>query len=315
MPNSSIPAITKLPQRRRFSWGAATLAAAVLIGLVSTFFALRGAHGALAGWGISSGAMTPIPSVTGTTQPGPITMTVLNTNVSATDPRLYILANIRFTTCLRDPGATGDMGAPPQTIIMTIVYQQSNFATAYVHMTCRSGSQPIAIIALDQFGGFWNFDYGTIANDPAGTQSFAPPLLVVPMENYSSSMDVFSSPDAQTSSFNLMYWVANNRGYLIAQYSHSAAKPADATPIMVNGRSGWVTQADGFVTVTEPLSDGSTIFFSGTGSLYDGEQRGITALENLSYLGFVTLSQSRSAPATPTPRPGQQPTYWGVAIK
>jgi hypothetical protein len=183
--------------------------------------------------------------------------------------------------CVTEPAVSIET----QSVTVTWVYQQPNFGLAFIRAVCSNQTSPFAIMNMERDAhGDWTMG-STVTPSFGSQQGGMPPGVTLPQDSYYIEVDSVSSSATGGPSMVIGYWVSPTRAYIMTHYSESATRPSGATPLTVNGRAGWVTRSNDMVTVTEPLADGTTIFFSGTGSMAEIESMAQAALAH----ALVTL--------------------------
>jgi hypothetical protein len=92
---------------------------------------------------------------------------------------------------------------------------------------------------------------------------------------------------------------SSTRIFVTGRYMGSATRPDGAESVKIGGRSGWQVTDRDFVTVTAPLADGWTFYFSGTADA--------TTMRNLASASLSHLDTLLPKPL-PTPADYPQPT-------
>jgi hypothetical protein len=92
---------------------------------------------------------------------------------------------------------------------------------------------------------------------------------------------------------------SSSRLFISGRFAGSATRPAGAEAVSVGGRSGWQVRDHDIVSVTVPLADGWTFFFSGTADALTMRQLASASLAHLDTLLPKPL---------PTPTNYSQPT-------
>lgn len=174
-------------------------------------------------------------------------------------------------------GMTLDLCHPvtARSVTITWLAASADFGVVWVVADCRNDTddpRPVRALFLvhndAQTGpgcNHWTADNaGYITKPPAdaipaGIQAEIPPWLSLPADTYLEMPTGTSSHPLS----NIISWLAVARVYITGRFEGRATAPAGATPVTVAGQPGWSVAEHGMATVTVPLADESSFFFSG----------------------------------------------------
>jgi len=183
-------------------------------------------------------------------------------------------------------------GAHPHTASVVWLFTSQEYGIVRIYVTCARQPRPYSVFLLEfeKEGGYWiitrsdivdNLDTASspTASAPSSTSSI-PAWLDLPPDTYSevNFRGSFRDPLPRT---RVIAWYSSSRTYALGHVANQVTRPADATTVRVNGDMGWATQANGYVTITIPLTDGTTVFFSGDGLLEQVEPLAASALAHI----------------------------------
>lgn len=165
--------------------------------------------------------------------------------------------------------------ASPTTTTLTWLVAGPTYGVVLAHATCSQdgGDTHVGIaimpLALDKrvqpSCPAWDIEGGLFGERlPAGAKLGPnayqiPSWLPLPQDSYEPEP---MSGDIMPSSLLLLE--SNRRIFVTGRYAGSATRPTVAETVSIGGRSGWQVTDHDVVTVTVPLADGWTFFFSGT---------------------------------------------------
>ena len=266
-------------RRRPPTWVAVVAAAVTLIGVIGSLFAIHGGAQVSDGRPPSSRSFPP---------PTYMTWSPAAADGSVT-PQQALARGLRMTPCLRDPGATLQRGAPPKTTAITWLFARPDYGIVNIQVTCQTQARPVYLWLLAMArdaAGRWGIESGSHFRNqnPLQTDKHAVPVwLKLPSDSYDREnvLGPYSMSSGGQAFAAVVAWLSQTRMYFLGHVSTSEPRPDGAIKLSVNGRAGWEVQQGGMVTVTLPLADGSTAFFSGTDSLSEIEALAPVALAHL----------------------------------
>ncbi|HEX9037798.1 MAG TPA: hypothetical protein VF808_12505 [Ktedonobacterales bacterium] len=283
--------------RRPRAWVAVVATAVVFLGFIGSLFALHG--GAL----LPGGLWKPTPWLS---VPPPQYIIWQPGAADSVSPQQYFDTGARLTPCMHDPGATAHRGAPPKATAVTWLFSRPNYGIVNIQVTCSRQARPIWLW-LQAFGsdaaGRWQEQGGRIYpnQNPFHSEADAVPAwLPLPSGAYDreEALAPYVATPGEPPTASLVVWLSQTRTYFLGHVSAGEQRPDGATTVLVNGRLGWAVQENGIVTVTTLLDDGTTLFFSGTGTPAE--------IEALAPIGFAHMSEALQ-PLLP-PGDGRTPT-------
>lgn len=196
-------------------------------------------------------------------------------------PQEALAANMHLTPC---------DGAPPQAATVTWLDAGHDYGFAFISVTCPHQPQPFATIYLalgrdDQH--HWTIQAAdTLGRHSENSTSVSdvpvPAWLPLPSDTYSG--DWVSWQRGSTPPASVAAWYSSSRTFRTFVFGHvadPATRPANATPVQVNRKAGWLMEENSVVIVTLPLADGSTSFFAGIGTASQVENLAATAFAHM----------------------------------
>ena len=100
--------------------------------------------------------------------------------------------------------------------------------------------------------------------------------------------------------FTFATWQSNTRLFIAGRFEGSATRPAGTETVSIGGHTGWQATDHDIVTVTLPLADGWTFFFSGTA---DSATMRHLASASLDHLDTLLPKPLPTPPSYPQPTP------------
>lgn len=241
------------------------------------------------------------------------TMTLLNQTPSPRSvplPRLYIwshnaaydsktpqeafAANMQLTPCVDATSSETGRGTPPESATVTWLDAGRDYGLAFINITCPHQPRPYTLW-LSSLGRddqrHWDTQTGYIlTNWNSGSQSTStsvsnvqvPSWLSLPSDTYIGIR--VPGPVGLNPPASVAAWYSSSRNvrtFIFGHVADPATRPAGATSVQVNGQAGWVSEQNGIVIVTLPLTDGSTAFFVGTGTVSQVEELAARAFAHM----------------------------------
>ncbi|MGH2503308.1 MAG: hypothetical protein ACRDID_12445 [Ktedonobacterales bacterium] len=189
--------------------------------------------------------------------------------LNSTTPQEAYLAAMRLTPCLGAPSATPGLGGPARSTSITWIVATPNYGLAQIQAVCDPPARSFHRWLFELYRvptGGWRPQGGYIAGHwsrNASATSPAPNWLALPNDTYDYS-NVQQPGIGETPEASVVSWDAQTRLFVFGHIADRAIRPDGAASIVVDRQSGWMTAANGLVTVTVVRADGTTLFFSGT---------------------------------------------------
>jgi anti-sigma factor RsiW len=205
---------------------------------------------------------------------------------SEKDPREVFAHHVTINMCSNPPVGP---------VAVTWVATSPAFGVALIEANCGQGTHQVALFALSAtVNGVachtWQAVADLIARPPAGTQTTEPPssqpggiplwLPILPRQGY-ISQSMVGGP-------SVIDWLYADQTYDTGRFVGQAYEPQSATPLTVMGYAAWISMEGGYTTITVPLPNNQTFFFSGTagsGSIRQLAEATLTHIDELLPIG------------------------------
>lgn len=184
-------------------------------------------------------------------------------------PQQAYTAAMTLTPCVGGPGSLPMRGAPPRSATATWLAAGPNYGLVRIQPVCDQSARPIHLwlFIIARQGDYWGMQQGVIeGNWSTKVPGITPPPAWLPLPSDTYAQTLIARPEGVHPPDSVVAWDARTRLFVFGHVADSAIRPGDATSVVVDGHTGWVTTANGMTTVTVTLGDGSTLFFSGTTS-------------------------------------------------
>jgi anti-sigma factor RsiW len=187
---------------------------------------------------------------------------------------------------------------PVDPVEVTWIATSPVFGLALVEANCGHGTHQVALVELSTtVNGVachtWQGIENLIARPPVGTQTTEPPpgqtggiplwLPILPRQGY-ISQSMVGGP-------SVIDWLYADRTYVAGRYVGQAYEPQSATPLTVMGHAAWISMEGAYTTITVPLPNNQTFFFSGTASsqsILQLAEAALTHIDELLPIGTTT---------------------------